>query len=236
VWGWENYTVAGRTRASIPKKLFEFYEFHEWRNAIAVLRGSFPREWRDILEALDAYRILRSDIGEVGEKGGGISKVALRMDRLFRERQWKPQEFDISTVVRTAENVQTLKSATHKVDSFKSKIVLEVEWNNKSEFYDRNLNNFRLLFDLGVADVGVVITRCDEMQKVFNSLGKGRSYGSTTTILSKLKRKLDAGAGGGCPVLAVGMKSTLYLDDITDPSVSSGFVPIARITKKRRTG
>ena len=136
----------------------------------------------------------------------------------------------------TTENSQTIKSPTHEVDSFKSKVALELEWNNKTEFYDRDLNNFRLLFDLRVADVGVIITRCDELQKVFDGLGKGGSYGSTTTILSKLKRKLDGGAGGGCPVLAVGMKSTLYLDDIADPSVSSGFVRIEQISKNRRKG
>jgi hypothetical protein len=228
--------VAARTRELIPENLFEFYEFHEWRNAIAVLNGAFPHEWADILEVLAAYRILRSDIGEVGEKGGGKSKVSIRMDRLFRERQWMPQEFDTSIVVRTTEDSQTIKSPTHEVDSFKSKVALELEWNNKTEFYDRDLNNFRLLFDLRVADVGVIITRCDELQKVFDALGKGGSYGSTTTILSKLKRKLDGGAGGGCPVLAVGMKSTLYLDDIADPSIGSGFVRIDRISKNRRKG
>jgi len=108
--------------------------------------------------------------------------------------------------------------------------------NNKTEFYDRDLNNFRLLFDLRVADVGVIITRCDELQQIFDALGKGGSYGSTTTILSKLKRKLDGSAGGGCPVLAVGMKSTLYLDDMADPDVCSRFVRIDRVTKSRQKG
>ena len=228
--------MAGRTFDLIPKGLFELYEFHEWRNAIAVLSGAFPDEWTDILEVLADFRILRSDIGEFGEKGGGKSKVAIRMDRMFRARGWLPQEFDTSIVVRTAEDTKTIESPTHEVDCFKGKVALELEWNNKTEFYDRDLNNFRLLFDLRVADVGVIITRCDELQQVFNSLGKGGSYGSTTTILSKLKRKLDGGAGGGCPVLAVGMKSTMYLDDIADPGVSSRFVRIERATKPRRKG
>jgi hypothetical protein len=91
-----------------------------------------------------------------------------------------------------------------------------------------------LLFELRVADVGVIVTRCDELQAIFEAMGKGGSYGSTTTILSKLKRKLDGGAGGGCPVLAIGMKSALYLDDIKDPSLSSRFVPIERVTKSRK--
>jgi hypothetical protein len=50
-------------------------------------------------------------------------------------------------------------SPTHKVDCFKGRVGLEVEWNNKDPFFDRDLNNFRLLFELRVIDVGVIITR-----------------------------------------------------------------------------
>lgn len=230
------FEVVVKRPALIPKGLLELYEFHEWRNAIAVLRSAYPKEWADILGILTEFRLLRSDIGEKGEKGGGKSKVAIRMDRMFRAKGWRPEEFDTSIVVKTAETVHEIKSPTHEVDCFKEKVALELEWNNKTEFYDRDLNNFRLLFELRVADVGVIITRCDELQTIFNDLGRGESYGSTTTILSKLKRKLDGGAGGGCPVLAIGMKSSLYLDDITDPSVSSRFVRIERVTKPRKKG
>jgi len=176
---------------------------------------------------LAEFRILRSDIGEAGEKGGGKSKI--RMDRMWRARGWQPKQFDTKIVV----DGTPIESPTHEVDSFKNGVALELEWNNKTEFYDRDLNNFRLLFDLRVAAAGVIITRCDELQGVFDVLGKGDSYGSTTTILSKLKRKLDGGAGGGCPVFIAGMRKSLYLDDVADPSLSSRFVRIERKTKKR---
>jgi hypothetical protein len=229
---WEGFAVNYRTLELIPRNLLELYEFHEWRNAVAVLNRAYPEEWSDLLQVLEAFRILRTDIGEKGEKGGGKSKVAIRLDRMFREKGWQPREFDIQIVIdKTA-----IASPTHEVDCFKSKIALEIEWNNKTEFYDRDLNNFRLLFELRVADVGVIITRCDELQQIFNSIGKGGSYGRTTTILSKLRRKLDGGAGGGCPVLAVGMKPTLYLDDVTDPRVSSRFVRIERVKRTRPKG
>jgi restriction endonuclease BglII len=47
---------------------------------------------------------------------------------------------------------------THKVDCYKNRVALEVEWNNKDPFFDRDLNNFRLLFELRAIDVGVIIT------------------------------------------------------------------------------
>jgi len=38
-----------------------------------------------------------------------------------------------------------------------------VEWNNKDPFFDRDLNNFRLLFELRAIDLGIIITRTDDL-------------------------------------------------------------------------
>jgi len=194
----------------VPPDLHNFYDFREWRNPCAVLSVAF--------------------FGEAGTKGGGKSLVAIRMDQMFLSKGWKPMEFDTKIVV----NDRPIESPTHEVDCFKGKVALELEWNNKTEFYDRDLNNFRLLFDLRVVDVGIIITRCDELQEIFDELGRGSSYGRTTTILSKLQRKLDGSAGGGCPVLAIGMRKSLYLDDILRPDLAKEFKRIERRVKKIR--
>ena len=85
--------------ALIPASLAGLYEFHEWRNAVAVLVGAYPAEWADIVAVLEGFRLLRTDIGEAGEKGGGKSKVAIRMDRMFRASGWEPKEFKTEIVV-----------------------------------------------------------------------------------------------------------------------------------------
>ena len=105
------------------------------------------------------------------------------------------------------------ESPTHSVDCFKGRVGVEVEWNNKDPFYDRDLNNFRLLFDLRVIDVGVIITRASELQTIFEALGKGASYGASTTHHSKLWPRLEGGGGGGCPVLTFAITSALYVED-----------------------
>lgn len=214
----------------LPAGLDVFYEFHEYRNALAVLAAAHPEEWADLIDTLTTFRLLRTDIGEAGVKGGGKSLIAIRIDRMLRAKGWQAKEFDTKIVV----DGETRASPTHEVDSFKNRVAVELEWNNKTEFYDRDLNNFRLLFDLRVADVGVIITRCDELQEVMNDLGRGDSYGSTTTILSKLVRKLKGGSGGGCPVLAVGMRKTLYLDDVTDPELGTSYERIERSKQRPR--
>ena len=105
-------------------------------------------------------------------------------------------------------------SPTHKVDCFKNRIGLEIEWNNKDPFFDRDLNNFRLLFELRTIAVGIIVTRCDELQEIFVELGRGSSYGNSTTHMSKLLPRLEGGAGGGCPILVLGIRKALY-----DPAI-----------------
>lgn len=105
---------------------------------------------------------------------------------------------------------KTTLAPTHQVDYFKNRVAIETEWNNKDPFYDRDLTTFRLLFELNVLSVGVVITRASELQDIFQELGRGSSYGNSTTHMGKLVPKLNNRASGGCPVLAFGIKKTSY--------------------------
>jgi hypothetical protein len=91
------------------------------------------------------------------------------------------------------------------------RVALEVEWNNKDPFIERDPNNLRLLFDVCAIDVGVIITRASELQGIFNQLGEGASYGASTTHRTKLWPRLDG--GGGCPVLTFAIRPALYVDD-----------------------
>src|SRR6266850_7331541 len=75
---------------------------------------------------------------------GGRSRISQALDSGFYARGWREHGFDTRVVVDGVEMV----SPTHKVDCFKNKVALEIEWNNKTAFYDRDLNNFRLLFEL----------------------------------------------------------------------------------------
>jgi hypothetical protein len=46
-------------------------------------------------------------------------------------------------------------------------------------------------------------------QALFDDLGKGDSYGASTTHWDKLIPKVEGGAAGGCPLLLVGMGVSL---------------------------
>ena len=120
-----------------------------------------------------------------------------------------PKTFHTGIVVDGSER----ENPTHEIDCYRNRVALEVEWNNKDPFYDRDLNNFRVLFDLGAISLGIIVTRSDDLQKVFDELNKGRSYGASTTHMSRLLPRIEGGGGGGCPILVFGIKTDLYLED-----------------------
>ena len=182
------------------------YEIHEWRHAYAILTRDFPNEYSDICDVLTRFRLQKSHIAV---KGGRKSKVANWIDSELTKKGWVEKNF--STSITVDNNI--MNSPTHAVDCFKNRIALEIEWNNKDPFFDRDLNNFRLLFDLRAISVGIIITRCDELQEIFDSLGRGKSYGSSTTHMSKLLPRIEGGGGAGCPLLVFGMRRTLYAKD-----------------------
>lgn len=190
----------------LPKELHSNYEIHEWRHACAILKYDFPDEWNDIIQLLAEFRLCKSWLTEAG---GRKSKVSESIDSYLYNRGWVEKEF--STSVKVDENI--FESPTHKIDCYKNRIGLEIEWNNKDPFFDRDLNNFRLLFELRAISVGVIITRCDELQDVFDMLGRGSSFGSSTTHMSKLLPRIQGGGGAGCPVLVFGIKKLNFNED-----------------------
>lgn len=172
----------------------------------------FPEQWGDIQAVLGGFELRKS---RIILPGGSKSLIAGQIDRELTKLGWIEKQF--ATAIHVDADV--VESPTHKVDCFKQKVGLEIEWNNKDPFFDRDLNNFRLLFELRALSVGIVVTRGDELQAIFKRLGKGSSYGNSTTHMSKLVPRLDGGGGGGCPVLAFAIKDDAYRDDIADGEI-----------------
>jgi len=170
----------------LPQFILDNYEVHEWKHACAILAKDFPSQWSDLQELLMQFRLKKSWI-QIG--GGSKSKVSNAIDGFLFQRGWVEKEF--LTAVSVDANV--MESPTHKVDCYKNRVALEIEWNNKDPFFDRDLNNFRLLFDLRAISVGIIITRCDE--------------------LGRLLPRIRGGGGAGCPILVLGITKKLYVED-----------------------
>jgi hypothetical protein len=104
-----------------------------------ILQHGHPDEWKDVLDVLGSFRLFHSHLAA---RGGRKSAISDAIDSALYSRNWHERKFETAILVDGARS----DSPTHKVDCFKGRIALEVEWNNKDPFYDRDLNNFRLLY------------------------------------------------------------------------------------------
>lgn len=192
----------------LPSNIRDKYEIHEWKHACAILQNDFPEEWEDIINVLNEFQLPKSHILA---PGGGMSSISQRFNKAFLKRGWVEKPFKTQMVV----DDRTIDTPTHKVDCVKNRVALEIEWSNKDPFYDRDLNNFRLLFDLRAISVGVIITKSDELSVIFKSLGKKvwEKYGWSTTWMRKLLPRIEGGGGGGCPILVFGITQRAYIED-----------------------
>ena len=119
----------------LPTALRSLYEVHEWKHACAILENDFPVEWQAIIDTLTAFRCYRNWIDV---PGGRKSKVSEAIDSALYARSWVEKHFDTEISI----DGQRTKPPTHSVDCFKNRVALEIEWNNKDPFYDRDLKNF----------------------------------------------------------------------------------------------
>lgn len=194
------------TEHLIPEDLRRFYHVKEWRNATGVLCTACPDEWRDVQEVLRGFKLMKSEV-MVG--AGNRSLISRRIDEALYARGWQEKPFQTSIVV----DGSRIDSPTHAVDCLKGGVALEMEWNNKDPFFDRDLNNFRLLFELRAIQIGIIVTRSSQMQAIFKQIGKGASYGKATTHHERLWPKIEGGGAGGCPVLTFAIRPALFVDD-----------------------
>ncbi len=187
----------------LPKEITEKYEIHEWKHACAILKNDFPNEWNDIIKVLKNYKLCKS---YMINPGGGKSASSKSLDSAFYKLGWKEKKFETKIVVDNNE----INSPTHKVDCYKNNVAIEIEWSNKDPFFDRDLNNFRLLFDLRAIGVGVIITKADELRSLMEKLDVWTKYGTSTTWMHKLLPRIEGGGGAGCPILVFGITNKLY--------------------------
>lgn len=188
----------------LPDDIRELYEIHEWKHASAILSADFPEEFADVIHVLRSFRLLRA---HMQERGGGLGPVSKYFNTGFAQRGWNKMRFDTVIEVNGARHA----SPTHEVDCVKNRVALEIEWSNKDPFFDRDLNNYRLLFDLRAISVGVIITKSDELQGLMKELGAEvwKKYGTTTTWMGKLLPRIEGGGGGGCPLMVFGITKKL---------------------------
>ena len=131
-------------------------------HAKAILTQEFPAALSEIGKALSAIEL---PISEIIGSGGGETKFTQRLRRSLAAMGWRKHIFEIG---KTIDGVPR-ESTSHEVDHVKAYagagvVALEIEWNNKDPFFDRDLENFKRLHAEGAISVGVLITRGASLQ------------------------------------------------------------------------
>lgn len=185
--------------------MFSGYYSFSYNNGMQVLQSSTV--YNDVCSVLTAFRFSEADLLA---PGGGKSLIAKRMNLAFDNLGWKETLFEVNF----KHEKKNYAVKTHLIDHVKDTCALEIEWNNKDTFFDRDLNHFRIAYNAGKIEFGVIVTRATELNKVFKNLVKtsGLSkdkYVSTTTHFDRLVPRLIGGASGKCPVVAFAITDEL---------------------------
>ena len=137
-------------------------------HAKAILSSDFPTAAEELEAALAVATI---PIEEIIAGGGGEAKGTQRLRRALAERQWLKTKFTIEKRI----NGEPRESQSHEVDHVRTfndgaRIALEIEWNNKDPFFDRDLENFKRLHGDGAISVGIIVTRGKTLHDNMRSL------------------------------------------------------------------
>jgi hypothetical protein len=148
------------------------YQIEFVSHAQAILKIDFPDAAAELEEVILTQSV---PIEEIIGSGGGETKGTQRLRNGLAARGWNKETFTIKKTI----NDEPRESISHKVDHVRVvdredgqryRIALEIEWNNKDPFFDRDLENFKRLHSEGGISLGVMVTRGTSLQDNLLSL------------------------------------------------------------------
>ncbi len=143
---------------ALKTKGFDIQLLH---HAGAILERDLPEAARELETALCGLSV---PVVELVRSGGGETALTQRTRRTLADLGWTKHRFEI---VRTIDGREA-ESVSHEVDHVRrlpqGVVALEIEWNNKDPFFDRDLENFKRLHADGAISVGVIVTRGATLQ------------------------------------------------------------------------
>ena len=141
------------------------YDVLARNHALGILTHDFPDEFGALVAVLAGFRIPLEDV--IGG-GGGEARFTQRLRRDLSAAGWPKHVFHVQTIVDGIER----EAISHEIDHVRAAaagtLALEIEWNNKDPFFDRDLENFQRLHAQSAVSVGIIVTRGASMQAAFH--------------------------------------------------------------------
>ena len=96
--------------------------------------------------------------------GGGHAEPTMRLRDALVASEWGKHTFVVRTIVDGTEREATSHEVDHVRRCPAGTLALEIEWNNKDPFFDRDLENFQRLHVDSAISVGIIVTRGRSLQ------------------------------------------------------------------------
>lgn len=135
-------------------------------HADAIMAYDFPGELELLIRVLSEFRI---SMREIIVGGGGEAGLTQRLRHELSDLNWRKHNFSVETVVDGRARAGVSHEVDHVKFAEKGTLALEIEWNNKDPFFDRDLENFQRLHALSAISLGIIVTRGASMQDSFLS-------------------------------------------------------------------
>jgi CRISPR-associated protein Csd2 len=232
----------------IAPNVYAKYDVYSYRHGAMLMAKSFAKELKEIERALGAFTLTTR---EIQEPGGNESEIPKKFSKLLRPNGWIETRVQGDLLIRLSQydeveraNGRLQKNKRpdsepvlienfidgHKIDYVKGRVALDLEWNSKDQTFDRDLYAMRAFHECGLISVGIVVTRSEKLNTLFDvlpqidktgkvSIGKNgkpmmcrAKYGASTTWMGKLLYRLNAGRHGGCPILVFGIRPDVVTD------------------------
>ncbi len=136
-------------------------------HALAILQTDFPTPLEEICLALLEIEI---PCYELIQGGGGRAPITTRLGQSFSKWGWLPRRVVVQKTINGRESNVTSHEIDHFREDINGDLALEIEWNNKDPFFDRDLENFQRLHAEGAISVGIIVTRGSSFQEQMTSM------------------------------------------------------------------
>lgn len=250
-------TAGGGIRRMLDELRQAGFDVLALHHAAAILQHDMPQA---LVELESVLKELEIPVEEIVSGGGGEAPSTQRKRRRLAELGWVKRNITVRKLVGFDKAEIETQSLSHEIDHVKhfgdNAVALEIEWNNKDPFFDRDLESFKRLHAEGAISVGAIITRGASLQQNLRRLllefadresidtlaslepyeyvptrrqqelirrradrvgfrqawvevFVSDKFGEATTHWRKLDDRVKRGVGNPCPLLLIGIPSTV---------------------------
>jgi hypothetical protein len=144
------------------------WDVRSYNFAEIIIEQEFEKEMEAILDVLLNAKF--SIANSIIKRGGGLADQTQELTRKFDKIGTK-NNISVTNKVEFQKTFPTISSnsTSHEIDHLVQNVVgqflaIELEWNNKDEFFDRDFQSIRRLYDLGIIEAGIIVTRGQSLE------------------------------------------------------------------------